>query len=184
MSEKTILLLHNEFKIEVEIPNNYNEVNEVVRKALFLKPEEMAKLTLMYKDEEGDNNPLDEDSFEDAFKAKEWCTRPNQDDDDDNEIKEKDIVVNGTIRKKLCTLCESGIWFHYPLALTGRDGTAAIDNKPGLRCRNQFITPVTYSSQSSIKRSDTGIDYFYAIVLGSLQYFHILSCRVIDNQRF
>ena len=37
MSEKTILLLHNEFKIEVEIPNNYNEVNEVVRKALFLK---------------------------------------------------------------------------------------------------------------------------------------------------
>ena len=90
MSEKTILLLHNEFKIEVEIPNNYNEVNEVVRKALFLKPEEMAKLTLMYKDEEGDNNPLDEDSFEDAFKAKEWCTRPNQDDDDDNEIKEKE----------------------------------------------------------------------------------------------
>ena len=90
MSEKTILLLHNEFKIEVEIPNNYNEVNEVVRKALFLKPEEMAKLTLMYKDEEGDNNPLDEDSFEDAFNAKEWCTRPNQEDDDNDEIKEKE----------------------------------------------------------------------------------------------
>ena len=35
-------------------------------------------------------DPLDEDSFEDAFKAKEWCTRPNQDDDDDNEIKEKE----------------------------------------------------------------------------------------------
>ena len=28
--------------------------------------------------------------FEDAFKAREWCTRPNQDDDDDNEIKEKE----------------------------------------------------------------------------------------------
>ena len=95
--KKTIKLSHNGFIIHIEISNDYKEIMETIRNAIYLKPEEMEKLTIMFKDEEGDNNPLDEENFTEAFNAEEWCTKPNS---EANEEERKLIDENNIERMK------------------------------------------------------------------------------------
>ena len=93
--EKTITLIHNEkYKVPVKIKENYDKAIESIKEALYLTQDEMDKLTINFKDPEGDENMLEESNFDDAFESDVWTTSKNTIDDNNkqnnNEITEED----------------------------------------------------------------------------------------------
>jgi hypothetical protein len=92
--EKTITLIHNKYNIPVKIKENYDKALESIKKALYLTQNEMDKLSINFKDQDGDDNMLEESNFDDAFEAEVWSTSKNSEDDEDkpkdNKMSEED----------------------------------------------------------------------------------------------
>ena len=72
LKEKEINLKYNGKVIQVRIQNNYLQTLKSIKLALKLTDDEMNKLTISFIDEEGDENMLDEENFEQAFNFDNW----------------------------------------------------------------------------------------------------------------
>ena len=72
LKEKEINLKYNGKVIQVRIQNNYLQTLKSIKLALKLTDDEMNKLTISFIDEDGDENMLDEESFEQAFNFDNW----------------------------------------------------------------------------------------------------------------
>ena len=74
---RRIKVIYDDNIIKVDIPNNYEEALEEIRKALYLKKEEMDLLDISFMDSEGDENYLEEDNFDEAFESEKWFITKN-----------------------------------------------------------------------------------------------------------
>ena len=72
LKEKEINLKYNGKVIQVRIQNNYLQALKSIKLALKLTDDEINKLTISFIDEEGDENMLDEENFEQAFNFDNW----------------------------------------------------------------------------------------------------------------
>ena len=72
LKEKEINLKYNGKVIQVRIQNDYLQTLKSIKLALKLTDDEMNKLTISFIDEEGDENMLDEENFEQAFNFDNW----------------------------------------------------------------------------------------------------------------
>ncbi len=72
LKEKEINLKYNGKVIQVRIQNNYLQTLKSIKLALKLTDDEINKLTISFIDEEGDENMLDEENFEQAFNFDNW----------------------------------------------------------------------------------------------------------------
>ena len=72
LKEKEINLKYNGKVIQVRIQNNYLQTLKSIKLALKLTDDEMNKLTISFMDEDGDENMLDEENFEQAFNFDNW----------------------------------------------------------------------------------------------------------------
>ena len=75
MSEKEIILLHNEFEIPLNITSDYNESINALKKKIYFQDKDMENYSLYYLDEEGDEVDVDEDQFDDAYNSSKWGLR-------------------------------------------------------------------------------------------------------------
>ena len=69
----------------VKIKENYDKAIESIKEALYLTQDEMDKLTINFKDPEGDENMLEESNFDDAFESDVWTTSKNTIDDNNKQ---------------------------------------------------------------------------------------------------
>ncbi len=72
LKEKEINLKYNGKVIQVRIQNNYLQTLKSIKLALKLTDDEINKLTISFIDEDGDENMLDEENFEQAFNFYNW----------------------------------------------------------------------------------------------------------------
>ena len=72
LKEKEINLKYNGKVIQVRIQNNYLQTLKSIKLALKLTDDEINKLTISFIDEDGDENMLDEENFEQAFNFDNW----------------------------------------------------------------------------------------------------------------
>ena len=72
LKEKEINLKYNGKVIQVRIQNNYLQTLKSIKLALKLTDDEINKLTISFIDEDGDENMLDEENFEQAFNFDKW----------------------------------------------------------------------------------------------------------------
>ena len=75
MSEKEIILLHNEFEIPLNITSDYNESINALKKKIYFQDKDMENYSLYYLDEEGDEIDVDEYQFDDAYNSSKWGLR-------------------------------------------------------------------------------------------------------------
>ena len=87
MSEKEIILLHNEFEIPLNITSDYNESINALKKKIYFQDKDMENYSLYYLDEEGDEIDVDEYQFDDAYNSSKWGLRKQ--DEDISEVKAK-----------------------------------------------------------------------------------------------
>ena len=96
--EKEITLFHNGYEIKLKIKKDYEETKNQIKKAIYFQDKDLEKFELFYFDEDGDENNIDEDEFESAFKAEKWALR-GQDDDID---KKADLSeINSKIKSEV-----------------------------------------------------------------------------------
>ena len=72
LKEKEINLKYNGKVIQVRIQNDYLQTLKSIKLALKLTDDEINKLTISFIDEDGDENMLDEENFEQAFDSDIW----------------------------------------------------------------------------------------------------------------
>jgi len=72
LKEKEINLKYNGKVIQVRIQNDYLQTLKSIKLALKLTDDEINKLTISFIDEDGDENMLDEENFEQAFNFDNW----------------------------------------------------------------------------------------------------------------
>ena len=72
LKEKEINLKYDGKVIQVRIQNDYLQTLKSIKLALKLTDDEINKLTISFIDEEGDENMLDEENFEQAFNFDNW----------------------------------------------------------------------------------------------------------------
>jgi len=90
--EKQITLNHNGYNIPIKIKNDYDNIKEAVKKALYYTDEEFDKININFLDADECENMLDEDNCDDAYNADEWTTSKKDSPDpglihDEEEIK-------------------------------------------------------------------------------------------------
>ena len=94
--EKKVVLSYNGYKIPIRIEKDYDKIKAKIQESLYLKKEDMDKLSINFKDSEGYENMLDEDTIGDAFQSEEWIISKDEEDEDqdkkqDNEKSDKEI---------------------------------------------------------------------------------------------
>ena len=90
--EKQITLHHNGYNISIKIRNDYDNIKDAVKRALYYTDAELEKININFLDDDECENILDEDNCDDAFNAKEWTTSKKDSDEpgpihDEEEIK-------------------------------------------------------------------------------------------------
>ena len=88
MSEKEIILLHNEFEIPLNITSDYNESINALKKKIYFQDKDMENYSLYYLDEEGDEIDVDEYQFDDAYNSSKWGLRKQDEDNPSVDISE------------------------------------------------------------------------------------------------
>ena len=71
-NEKQVIVLYNGYEIEVTIKNDFEECKDIIKKKLYLQDKDLDKMNFSCIDEDGYNLNIEEDTFEDAFKAEKW----------------------------------------------------------------------------------------------------------------
>ena len=94
--EKKVVLSYNGYKISIRIEKDYDKIKAKIQESLYLTKEDMDKLSINFKDSEGYENMLDEDTIGDAFQSEEWIISKEEEDEDqdkkqDNEKSDKEI---------------------------------------------------------------------------------------------
>ena len=94
--EKKVVLSYNGYKIPIRIEKDYDKIKAKIQESLYLTKEDMDKLSINFKDSEGYENMLDEDTIGDAFQSEEWIISKDEEDEDqdkkqDNEKSDKEI---------------------------------------------------------------------------------------------
>ena len=94
--EKKVVLSYNGYKIPIRIEKDYDKIKAKIQESLYLTKEDMDKLSINFKDSEGYENMLDEDTIGDAFQSEEWIISKDEEEEDqdkkqDNEKSDKEI---------------------------------------------------------------------------------------------
>ena len=94
--EKKVVLSYNGYKISIRIEKDFDKIKAKIQESLYLTKEDMDKLSINFKDSEGYENMLDEDTIGDAFQSEEWIISKEEEDEDqdkkqDNEKSDKEI---------------------------------------------------------------------------------------------
>ena len=70
--EKEIRLWHNKYKVIIK--KKYDDIKQSIKDSLYLTEDDFNDLTINFLDVYGDEDILEEDTFEDAYNAEEWVT--------------------------------------------------------------------------------------------------------------
>ena len=70
--EKEIRLWHNKYKVIIK--KKYEDIKQSIKDSLYLTEDDFNDLTINFLDAYGDEDILEEDTFEDAYNAEEWVT--------------------------------------------------------------------------------------------------------------
>ena len=73
--EKQITLKHNKYEIKLKIKEDYEEAMNELKKTIYFQDKDLEKFELFYIDDEEDENIIEEENFEEAFKSSVWELR-------------------------------------------------------------------------------------------------------------
>ena len=90
MPSKEIILEYNDYKIKLEIEDNYESAIKAIKKKLYFKDKDLEKVSIFYYDEDNLENDVDEDSFDEAYESGKWGIRRKDEDEENNEAEEKE----------------------------------------------------------------------------------------------
>lgn len=91
MSEKEITLLYNNYEIKLNITNDYKSSMEAIKKKLYLQDEDLENLSFIFYDEDDDKVDIDEDEFDDAYKASKWELKKQEKEEETPQVDISDV---------------------------------------------------------------------------------------------
>lgn len=114
--EKEIKLYHNTYKVVIKIKKKYDDIKQSIKDSLYLTEEDYNNLQINFLDADGDENILEEDTFEDAYNAKEWVTSkkvgttPGKQEQNNNTVSKEEIKkMKNNIYNKCAKIIEKKI---------------------------------------------------------------------------
>ena len=90
MSTKEITITYNGYDIQLEIDNDYKLTLENIKKKLYLQDEDLKNMYIYYFDEDGDENEVEEDNFDEAYKFMKWVIHRNDQNKNEKKINEEE----------------------------------------------------------------------------------------------
>ena len=97
--ERKVDLHYNGYKIPIRIEKDFNKIITKIKESLYLTKEDMNKLSISFKDSEGYENMLDEDTIEDAFQSEEWTISKDEDEEEQEKKQDKNDKSDKEIKK-------------------------------------------------------------------------------------
>ena len=114
--EKEIKLYHNTYKVVIKIKKKYDDIKQSIKDSLYLTEEDYNNLQINFLDADGDENILEEDTFEDAYNAEEWVTSkkvgttPGKQEQNNNTVSKEEIKkMKNNIYNKCAKIIEKKI---------------------------------------------------------------------------